>query len=94
MFQGTKTLKQMNYGPFPFDAASIDAVLLTHAHIDHSGLLPKLRLAGFTGVIFATSGTRDLCDVLLPDADDDVTAMVQQRMQRAGVHTTVSEEVL
>lgn len=68
LFQGPKTLKALNYGPLPFQAAEIDAVLLTHAHIDHSGLLPKLMLAGFTRAIYATQGTRELCDVLLPDA--------------------------
>ena len=46
LFQGTKTIRELNYGPFPFAAQAIDYVLLTHAHTDHAGLLPKLRRAG------------------------------------------------
>ena len=67
LFQGPKTLKALNYQPFPFSAEKVDAVLLTHAHIDHSGQLPKLMKAGFSGPIYATSGTRALCEIMLAD---------------------------
>ena len=87
MFQGPKTLKALNYGDFPFEAGSVDAVLLTHAHIDHSGLLPKLMRAGYRGPVYATAGTRDLCAVMLPDAGDIQESEVRQlnrRNQRRG----------
>ena len=60
LFQGTKTIRELNYGRFPFAVQGVDHVLLTHAHTDHAGLLPKLRKAGFQGPIHATEPTIDL----------------------------------
>jgi len=68
LFQGLKRDRLANWEPFPVDPATIDAVVVTHAHIDHSGWLPGLVRDGFDGPIFATHDTCKLCAILLPDA--------------------------
>jgi metallo-beta-lactamase family protein len=68
MFQGNKTVRKLNYEPFPFEAPSVDFLLLTHAHIDHCGLLPKLAKNGFSGPIFCTKPTADLIGFMLLDS--------------------------
>lgn len=68
LFQGLKELRLRNWADLPVDAASIDAVILTHAHLDHCGYLPRLVSQGFAGPIFCTGGTRDLCSLVLPDS--------------------------
>lgn len=68
MFQGLKELRLRNWADFPVPPSSIDAIVLTHAHLDHCGYLPRLVAQGFKGRIFCTQGTEDLCKIVLPDA--------------------------
>jgi metallo-beta-lactamase family protein len=68
LFQGLKELRERNWQPFPIEASAVDAVILTHAHLDHCGYLPRLVAQGFTGRVFCTAGTRELCSLVLPDA--------------------------
>jgi metallo-beta-lactamase family protein len=68
LFQGLKDLRTRNWSPFAVRPDTIDCVVLTHAHIDHTGWLPRLVAQGFTGPVYCTEGTADLCSLVLPDA--------------------------
>ena len=68
LFQGLKMLRLKNWNDLPVPAADIDAIVLTHAHLDHCGYLPRLVMQGFRGRVFCTAGTRDLCKIVLPDS--------------------------
>jgi len=68
LFQGLKELRELNWREFPVPASSLDAIVLTHAHLDHCGYLPRLVMQGFKGRVFCTAGTKDLCRIVLPDS--------------------------
>jgi metallo-beta-lactamase family protein len=68
LFQGYKALRLRNWAPLPVTPESIDAIVLTHAHLDHSGYLPRLAAQGFRGKVWCTPATRGLCRVMLPDS--------------------------
>ena len=68
LFQGLKELRQRNWAAPPVEPRTLGAVILSHAHIDHSGYLPRLCRDGFTGPVYCTPGTSDLLQVMLPDA--------------------------
>lgn len=87
MFQGNKTVRDLNYKPFPFEPKRIDYVLLTHAHIDHCGLLPRLARLGYRNPIWGTEPTDGLLEYLLPDAagiqESEAERETRKRSRRA-----------
>ena len=91
MFQGRVTEQMLNYEAFPFSVNDIDFIILTHAHIDHSGRIPKLYKDGYRNKIYGTNATRDLCSIMLPDSghiQENEIEWVNKKRRRAGKKET------
>jgi len=88
LFQGLKVLRARNWEPLPVDPRTIDAVVLTHAHLDHSGYLPLLVREGFAGPIVCTPPTEDLANILLPDAGH----LMEEDARHANKHSYTKHE--
>jgi len=84
LFQGPAALEALNRGPFPFDPASLDAVLVTHGHLDHVGRLPLLTRLGYRGPFHATAGTREIAAIILRDAAALQREDHERELRRAG----------
>src|SRR5436305_7409205 len=88
LFQGPKEWRERNWQDPPIPAREIDAVVLTHAHLDHCGWIPRLVKCGFRGPIYATPATIDLCGILLPDSghlqEEDAAFYNQHKTSRHG----------
>jgi len=87
MFQGGSKAEELNHNDFSFNPADIDYLLLTHAHIDHSGRIPQLVKRGFKGRVITTNATKDLCGIMLPDSafiQETETEWQNRKLQRAG----------
>ena len=82
MEQGESYCENKNFTPLPYDAKEIKAVLITHAHIDHTGLLPKLYKEGFHNKIFSTAPTRDFTELLLLDSEDILRKEAEKRREK------------
>ena len=89
LFQGGRATRAENHAPFAFDPSKLDFVVLTHAHLDHSGLLPRLAAEGFAGPVYMTAATRDLLDVLLRDSAHIQQVEAERARRRGGDYRAV-----
>jgi len=83
LFQGPREIERRNQDPFPFEPGKVDAVLLTHAHLDHVGRLPKLIYDGFHGPVYAAPGTREIAEVILRDSAKIAAEDYERALRRA-----------